>query len=185
MNKKLIVLSPGHGGADPGAIGNGLVEKRVAWEICTKTQTRLTKNCDCRILQLSQTRPDCSALDDIHYAVSEANSINADYYFAVHINAGGGTGFESYIDNNPSQEEQKVQRITHSLLAYHLKPYGLIDRGMKRRNFYEVLKPKMPAVLYEFGFIDNLKDAELLKNPQFIEALANQLAYSINVACLI
>lgn len=185
--KKIIVLSPGHGGSDPGAIEQGLVEKRLTWEICQRAKARLNKHpkCECIVVQLSSVKPDCTGLEDIQFAVSEANRLKADYYFAIHINAGGGTGFESFIDLKPSIKEEKIQRITHSLLSYFLKQYQFPDRGMKRRNFYEVLKPNMPAVLYEFGFIDNPRDAEKLSQEKFIDSLANQLAYSLTVACLV
>lgn len=107
-----------------------------------------------------------------------ANGWGADYFVSVHINAGGGRGFESYIYNGKvSQNTIPYQQIIHDHVAKGLaQKYGVKDRGKKRQNYHVLRESKMPAILFEILFIDNAEDAKLLKNDQFRQDVARLIA---------
>ena len=96
---KTIVLDPGHGGKDPGAVGrNGLMEKDVTLRISKKLRERLASRLDSKILMTRDT--------DVFIPLEErtaiANSRDADLFVSIHINASprrAATGIETYILN--------------------------------------------------------------------------------------
>lgn len=100
--------------------------------------------------------------------VQAANSWNVDVFLSIHINAGGGTGYEDFIYTSASSKSKDIQKILHSEI---MNSIDLVDRGQKSANFQVLRTTKMPAILTECGFIDHPKDAQQLKKPSFIQAL--------------
>ena len=161
-----IFIDPGHGGNDPGAVANGLKEKDLTLKIAKKIQSLLSEYEGVSV-KLSRTT-------DVYLSLSEradmANKWEADYFISVHINAGGGTGFESYIYNKPSTKSVAYQNVIHPEI---MKAIGNVkDRGKKRANFAVVRETKMPAILTENLFIDNSSDAAKLKSDSFLSQIA-------------
>ncbi|MEG6615407.1 N-acetylmuramoyl-L-alanine amidase [Peptococcaceae bacterium 1198_IL3148] len=179
----LIVLDPGHGGKDPGAIGNGLLEKRLTWELALLVKEKLANvKADVRVVQPSATNPNSTGRNEINIPVREANNMKADFFLSIHINAGGGTGFESFVYSAGSKADQIRDKLHYQIMQY-CKKHNLPDRGKKYSTHFGVLRmTNMPAVLIECGFIDNQYDAKLLADPRFLDGLANEIAYGLIVA---
>ncbi|WP_029761895.1 N-acetylmuramoyl-L-alanine amidase family protein, partial [Geobacillus thermodenitrificans] len=95
-----FVIDWGHGGSDPGAVGNGLREKDLTMKIGKMIGDMLGEY---EGVQVIYTRTDDRYLS-LEERAEIANKAGADFFLSVHINAGGGTGFESYVYNgNVSQ----------------------------------------------------------------------------------
>lgn len=182
--KKLIVLDPGHGGLDPGAVGNGLLEKSIAWMLANKVKEKLSRmRADVIIVQPSCTNPKSTKEDEMYLPPKEANKLGADFYLSLHVNAGGGTGFESYVyPASQGKEADKLRNVLHTQVMHYMARYGVKDRGKKYANFAVLRLTNMPAVLLECLFIDNANDAKLLKDETFINGLANEIAYGLIIA---
>ncbi|WP_080843887.1 N-acetylmuramoyl-L-alanine amidase [Cytobacillus gottheilii] len=163
-------IDPGHGGTDPGAVGNGLQEKNLTLTISKKirdlllqynnTQVRLSREGD-QLLTLKQ-RTDM------------ANAWGADFLLSVHINAGGGTGYEDFRYNTlpASSSTGMIQSTIHRSVMGEIRSYNVVDRGAKAANFHMLRESAMPAILTENLFIDRAADANLLKNNTFLDAVA-------------
>lgn len=182
---KLIVLDPGHGGRDPGAVGFGLTEKESALDLAQKIRSALLDRYDVRV-ELTRTEDVTVPLAD---RVAFANRLRADFFFSVHHNAfdGRARGFESYIYRGAVPPFTEVaQRWIHAEIMRALKPYGVADRGTKRADFAVLRLTAMPALLVEFLFIDNAEDNALLRNPAartaMAEATAKGLARMLDLA---
>jgi N-acetylmuramoyl-L-alanine amidase len=162
-----IVLDAGHGGKDSGAVGNGLKEKDLTLKI--------VKQIGCMLEEYEGVEVHYTRTDDRFLELSEraaiANKLKADYFISVHINAGGGTGFESYVYNgNVSAATIAYQNVIHAEI---MKAIGNVtDRGKKRANYAVLRETKMPAILTENLFIDNTNDAAKLKSEQFLQQIA-------------
>jgi N-acetylmuramoyl-L-alanine amidase len=161
-----IFIDPGHGGNDPGAVGNGLKEKDLTLKIAKKIKSRLTN--------YENVQVKLSRENDTYLTLSErakmANDWGADIFISIHINAGGGVGFESYIYNGSvSTSTIAYQNIIHEEIV---KVTGWNDRGKKRENYAVLRETKMPAILTENGFIDNTTDANKLKNDSFLDNIS-------------
>lgn len=161
-----VFIDPGHGGTDSGATGNGLVEKSLTLAISLKIRS-LLGNYENVLVKLS--RDDDRTLT-LKQRTDMANQWGADYLVSVHINAGGGEGYEDYIFNgNVSTATVANQNVMHEEI---LKQIGLKDLGKKRSNLHMTRASKMPAILTESGFIDHKGDAAKLKESAFIDKIA-------------
>src|SRR5690625_3769014 len=160
---KTVVLNAGHGGHDGGAMHQGLKEKDLTLDIAKRTQNKL-KGYDVNVVMTRTT--------DKYHSLSEianiANRNNADLFVSIHINAGGGTGFESFIYNgNVSNDTKKLQDCLHNNI---MKQLDVRDRGKKGANFAVVRETEMPAALTENLFIDG--DNNLLKKDSVLDKIA-------------
>lgn len=171
-------IDPGHGGTDPGAVGNGLREKDLTLQIATRIKDILAgyKDVSTKMSRTGDTFPSLSA------RTNEANAWGADFFLSVHINAGGGQGYEDFIYTSSSKETKTYQDNIHNEI---MKLINMKDRGQKTGNLHVLRESKMPAILTENGFIDNTSDASQLKKSAFIEAVAqghvNGLVKSFNL----
>lgn len=94
---KTIVIDPGHGGKDPGAIGRGgLREKDVALDVALRLEKLLKANCNCRILLTRKT--------DVFIPLEErtafANTNDANLFISIHANSNkkrNVSGVETYF----------------------------------------------------------------------------------------
>lgn len=161
-----IYLDPGHGGSDPGAQGHGLQEKNLTLAIATQIRNMLVNEYDGAVIRMSRSSDRTMSLVQ---RTNDANAWGADFYLSIHINAAGGTGFESFIYPNLRAPTTTYQNHIHDEV---LKRIDLRDRGKKRANFHVLRESNMPAVLTENGFIDNSSDAAKLKSAAFITSLA-------------
>jgi N-acetylmuramoyl-L-alanine amidase len=179
-----IVIDPGHGGADPGAVGNGLQEKKITYDIAYRIKKQLSRmKCEVLVIQPSEFNPNSTSKDELAIPAQRANQLKADYFLSVHINAGGGEGFESHVYPSASgKQADKLRNVLHSQVMQYLAKYGVKDRGKRYSNFYVLRQTNMPAVLIECGFIDSAKDATLLKDNTFLEGLSNEIAYGLIIA---
>lgn len=160
-----LFIDPGHGGTDTGAVGNGLREKDLTLAIALRIRDLLEgyQNVDVRLSRENDSTLSLTQRTDM------ANNWGADYFISIHINAGGGTGFESYIYISASQNSVNYQNIIHAEI---MKLLNIVDRGKKSANFHVVRETNMPAILTENGFIDNPQDAERLKQSSFLDLIA-------------
>ena len=169
-----IMIDPGHGGPDPGAVANGLQEKDLTLTLALRVGELLMS----RGAEVHFTRA-----TDHFVGLSErarmANAANVDYFLSIHINAGGGTGFESYTYSGTTGETERIRSVIHAHVAAVFASVGLPDRGQKQANFAVLRETKMPAILLEYGFIDSRADAALLDDAAFLERLAQATAAGV------
>jgi N-acetylmuramoyl-L-alanine amidase len=171
-----IALDAGHGGTDSGAVGNGLQEKNLTLNIVKKIGDMLK---DYENVEIIYTRTDDRFIE-LSERAAIANRAGADFFLSVHINAGGGTGLESYVYNGGvSSQTVALQNMLHGEILVAMRQFGNItDRGKKRANYAVLRETKMPAVLTENLFIDS-NDAKYLKNEAFLKAVGEAHARGV------
>lgn len=174
-----IFIDPGHGGNDPGAVGNGMQEKNLTLSIATQIRDMLVSEYENAEVRMSRTGDTAVSLTE---RTNMANNWGADYFLSVHINAGGGTGFESYIHTSQTSGSVRAQNIIHPAIMQQLSER---DRGKKTANFAVLRTSTMPAILTENLFIDHANDAAKLRDPAFLTRVArghvNGLAQAFNL----
>jgi N-acetylmuramoyl-L-alanine amidase len=127
-----IFIDPGHGGKDTGAVGNGLQEKDITLSIALEMQRILQNEYENVSVQLSRTSDTAVPLSQ---RAAKANRWGADVYLAIHVNAGGGTGYEDYIYEGLS-DRSTTARIRDIIHEEVIRETGFRDRGKKKANFY-------------------------------------------------
>lgn len=175
-----IVLDPGHGGKDPGAIGpSGFKEKDVTLKIGLRLRDKLTNNG----FTVLMTREKDVALGntinaDLNARSGMANNAKVDYFISIHCNSSANSaahGIETFCYKFNSVGEKLAQKIQEQLIS----STGLSNRGVKEGNFSVLRKTNMPAVLVEAGFISNSNEERLLSDDKFINIIAEAIAKGI------
>lgn len=168
-----ICLDPGHNttGPDTGAAGNYLREAWLTLDICQRIKPLLQVNG----FEVVMTRegdfvngPHDTLNQSLQTRCDIANKAGADLFISVHVNAGGGSGEEVY--HFPGSTNG--QRLAGIALYYLVQQCGWYNRGIKAAKFIVLEKTKMPAILTENGFIDNVSDASLLVAEDFRQRIA-------------
>ncbi|MET3686069.1 N-acetylmuramoyl-L-alanine amidase [Priestia megaterium] len=176
---KKIYLDAGHGGADAGAVGaNGLYEKNLVLKIQQYLISYLNSTYSDFTIKTTRTTDTFLSLSQ---RASQANSWGADAFMSIHVNAGGGTGYEDYVYRSASNASKTFQSIVHGQVQPTLLSYNHPNRGRKSANYAVLRLTNMPAVLTEIAFIDNRTDAALLQNESFLKNMGESYAKGIAV----
>lgn len=171
---KKVWIDEGHGGSDPGAVGNGLRESELVVKIARYTRDHLLNNYEDVEVRTTREFKDITVLlerrDDL------ADAWGADVFVSDHINAGGGTGFESFVFTKAGASTKAFQNVVHDEIMKVMNKRGIRDRGKKQANFSVLRETEMIALLNEFLFIDSadhkhLKDEEFLKECGIAQAV--------------
>ncbi|MCL6638099.1 MAG: N-acetylmuramoyl-L-alanine amidase [Firmicutes bacterium] len=173
----LIVLDPGHGGDDPGAVGSGLLEKDLTLDIARKTREALGEY----LAEVRLTREEDADVT-LEARAGLANRLGAGYFLSIHINAGGGTGFESYVYTGAGDTSKLLRRVIHEQVALFYRSAGFVDRGEKSANFAVLRQSSVPAALLENLFIDHPADGAKLASAEFRAGLGRAIAGGLAAA---
>lgn len=162
-----IFIDPGHGGKDAGAVALSLKEKDLTLAI-SKELKNILDDYQGTNVKLSRTTDKTVSLNA---RTDAANKWGADLFISIHINAGGGTGFESYIYNrlSKSSKTNKWRNVIHKEV---MNKNRLKDRGKKYANYHVLRETVMHALLTENGFIDTKSNANLMKQNAWIKDVA-------------
>lgn len=161
-----VFLSAGHGGSDPGAVGNGLKEKDINLQIMLACQAELVRH---GVTVVCSRTTD--AYDPVQQEVREANASGADIAVSFHTNAGGGDGSESFYYAGSSKGKRLAE-----LCEKHTKAIGQNSRGVKTNNLMFTRETTMTAVLCECAFIDTKKDITI------VDTVAEQKKFGVAYA---
>ncbi|MCM3719662.1 N-acetylmuramoyl-L-alanine amidase [Fictibacillus phosphorivorans] len=172
---KVVIIDPGHGGNDPGAVNQGSFEKTYNLAIAKKIQAYLQNNYEVKVLMTRSSDTTVSLKERTDFA----NNQKADFFLSIHQNSGGGEGFESYVYPNVGAETKKMQNTIHARTAEVMRKYGARDRGKKQANFHVLRETKMPAVLLEVLFIDNVANLALLNRTDFQNEVSAAIATGV------
>ncbi|MCD3351776.1 N-acetylmuramoyl-L-alanine amidase [Clostridium botulinum] len=169
-----IFIDPGHGGSDSGATGNGLLEKDIVLDISLK-EAKLFKELG-HDVKLSRS-------SDIYIPLSRralgANNWGADLFISNHVNAGGGIGSEVWHSIYGGKGKEYASRVEENL-AEIFKSRGIKSKkGQNGDYLYVIRNTKMPTILNEFGFIDNLGDSQKLKREDIRQKCAEAVVFGI------
>ena len=148
-----ICIDPGHGGYDPGAVGNSLEESDLnltaGLAFRDWVEADDADNGGGGTWDVYMTR-DTDVYVSLTGRCDYANSLGVDYFLSIHANAGGGNGTETYAYSSGTEADDLAHRVQEEVLD-HL---GTYDRGVKYASFTVITNTNMPAELNEMAFID-------------------------------
>lgn len=148
---KRVFIGVGHGGSDPGAV------KYVREEDANLTiALELREQLEAAGLVVGMSRT-TDENDPIGEEIREANAFKPDLAVEVHNNAGGGDGFEVFVQTNQYAAQS---RACAQAIEAEVKALGQRSRGLKTKVFGWTYNVKAPAVLLEGFFVDNYDDAK-------------------------
>lgn len=168
LKGKVIVVDPGHGGSDTGAIGPTHVEEKNVTLAIARDLSKLLSDGGAKVIMTRTSDQDVAAsavtdIDELQARVDIANQANADLFISIHADAFSGyaTGTGTYF--YPGGKDD-LARFVHEGMIRQLKLY---DRGVQSNDYYVLKHTTMPAILTEVAFISNSKEEKLLNTPSF------------------
>jgi len=192
----VVVLDPGHGGQDSGAMCAGLLEKDLTLDVTR----RIDRLLDSEGIATLMTR-----LGDTYVSLADraafANRIRNCIFVSIHFNEDNqpvATGVETYyaahqitagsimaswlpflwrpLSDLPNPESQRLAGFIQEALVARTRA---IDRGTQPGQFFVIANVTSPAVLIEGGFLTNKEDISKLTSEDYRDQIAAAVADGI------
>lgn len=147
-----VFIGVGHGGSDPGAVGH-VVEKDAALTIALAAKAELQRYGVA--VGISRTKDE---EDGITEEVREANAFAPDIAIEIHVNAGGGDGFEAYVQTNryAAASLSCAKAVERQVIAMGQNSRGIKTKPGSSGDYFMWLREvRCPAVLLEGFFVDS------------------------------
>lgn len=178
--EELVVLDPGHGGSDPGAMYGGINEKDINLSVALKTKSKL----EAMGYKVLMTRYDDSTVD-IYERPKIANNAKADIFVSIHYNAFSNqsvAGLETYYcprdrgDGKTKEQFPLASEVHNSILA----STGANNRNVRQQaGFVVIRQTNMPAILIEGGYMSNPDELKLISSDSYQDLIAEGLSKGI------
>ncbi len=184
LRGKLIVLDPGHGGTDPGAIGPRRThEKNLNWSMAVKVKAILERAGSTVLMtrpgDVDLTPASASDRDDLRVRTMVANNRKANIFVSIHHNASVNSdlnGTTTYYYPKTPYDSVLAQCLQTAMV----RGGGLDNIGIRTANFFVVKNAWMPAALLEIGYISNPQEEQTLNNPAFQQKMALAIVAGID-----
>ena len=194
---RLVVLDPGHGGKDTGALSPRKVyEKLAVLSISKRVKAHLEeKKITVRMTRTTDVYPELQERSDF------ATKVGADLFISIHADGAADSsanGVETFVmtaagcdstnhygqggDKSPKRGNQ--YDVANAVLGFSiqsnlLKTSKRSDRGLRRARFAVLKKAPCPAALVECGFLTNPEEEALMIDPTYREAVARGISNGI------
>lgn len=175
-----IVIDPGHGGYDSGAIGPSKTkEKDINLAVALKLGDLLEKQ-NVQVLYTRKTDKvtwPSNEVDDLTARNKISNDYKPNYYISIHCNSAtpSASGIETFTYSYGGKSEQLAKDVQAELI----KATNANNRGVKLGNFQVIRETDAPSVLTELGFITNTDEETLLNSDDYQNKCAQALANAI------
>jgi N-acetylmuramoyl-L-alanine amidase len=167
-----VVIDPGHGGKDPGAIGIGGVQEK---DVILPISQQVTRLLEQQGVQVMMTRSG-DYFVSLQGRTDLANRARADLFVSIHANSMGMgrpdiNGLEVYYFGD--------RRLADTIHKNIRRSVSIGDRGVRRARFYVLRNSRMPSTLVEVGFLTGYEDSPKLTDPAFRSQMAVAIARGI------
>lgn len=181
-----IVINPGHGGTDKGAIGfDGSKESELTLQFA-KMMKEKNNNPNIEIILTRST----DEFNSVVEVAEKTNSLSPDLFISLHMNNSTSIrkndksvskGAEIFIAQKDKTFDYDRSYQLANLLGNSISKSGTTFAGIKSRNqgIYVLQTVKCPSVLVEAGYMTHKEDLALLKNPKYQEKLVLSLLHGI------
>ena len=184
MTNQIVVIDPGHGGSDPGAVSNNVLEKDVNLGVALKLRKYVIQG-DYPFLPFLTRNSDCFI--SLQKRCDIANEAKASLFVSLHCNARPmrgkeGIEIETYYYPGSYVGETVASVLFNFLFVEISDKYKCIPRGIKQKAFYVLRHTICPAVLVEMGFLTDPEEAAWLKQSLNQQLLARALVEGIKIS---
>jgi len=184
----IVMLDPGHGGYDPGAITKqGVYEKSINLQIAQKVEEMLgpsgievflTREEDVDYVPDGVKGKTTKKQIDLNRRIDMAKDANADIFVSLHVNATA-SGQDSGAETFYQFQSESGQRLAELIQQELIKVPAMNRRIAKSGDFYIIKNTKMPAVIVEVGYLSSMKEQKKLQQSWYQEQLARAIAKGI------
>ena len=186
LKGRKIVLDPGHGGSDSGAIGpTGVMEKSVTLRVANEVRRLLvkegatvymTREAD---IEVSPKRAKATDIEELQARCDVANEVNADIFVSIHMDSFTNRAAKGTTGYYYSLGDKRSRVLADKIRSGVIDQIGTQSRGTQSCNFYVVKHTDMPATLLEVAFISNEQEEKLLDSEDGIRKAAQGIVDGI------
>ncbi len=186
ISEKLFVIDAGHGGSDPGAQYKDANETLNEKDFNLDVAKRIAQGLSDAGAAVIMTREDDTFIE-LHARPEIANKAVSHFFISVHFNSNVVANSASGTMTFYHRDDPDARTLAECIHAEIAAVTGLPDLGVRSdttiyQNGFAVLRhSKMPAVLLEIAFINNAVDREAMKNPEFLQRVADAVVKGIRV----
>jgi N-acetylmuramoyl-L-alanine amidase len=174
VRKRRIVIDPGHGGKDPGAIGVlGTHEKVINLKVAIDVAARLR-----RIGHDVHLTRSTDVFIELNDRAALANRLKADLFVSIHANHNPRPTFRGYTVFVANKASAASKACGQSLVTA-LQRTGIRNLGLRRMDFRVLVRTHCPAVLVEMGHLSNRAEARLLEEMAFQKTMTEAITSGI------
>lgn len=173
LKNKVIVVDPGHGGSNPGAVANNSKESDNNLAVALKLRDKLVQAGATVLMTRDSDRTvgseGLSLSEELGARVTIAEENHADIFVSIHSNDNSDSsikGAMTFYQNGKSST--LASEIENSLVS----ETGAVDKGTSSANFHVLRNTSMPSTLVEMGFVSNKEEASQLNNDSYRNKLA-------------
>ncbi len=181
LRGRLVVLDPGHGGADPGARAHGLAEAEVVLDVAQRVEGRL----GVLGMRTYLTRGSDVGLGEADRAAL-ANQIGADLVISLHVDSapsqrpsGVATAYYGADVRGKHVHSAVGERLARLIQAELVGRTDLLDCRCHAKAWELLRLTRMPAIRSDIGYLSNPDDAARLASPAFRDTVAEAVAAAI------
>lgn len=194
-NFNTVIIDPGHGGHDAGAVRHLIREADINLRLAKMLKPLLEK----RNFRVVLTRSSNKFLT-LQERVQIANAYKNAIFISIHFNSGNSdaAGIETFTLaprgtassysrslGNTSPLTGNMQDSANIALATAIqgtvqRKLGAIDRGIKRARFSVLCNIEHPAILFEGGFVSHPKESQLITNEKYLSKMASLLTDAVS-----
>ncbi|MCA0993588.1 N-acetylmuramoyl-L-alanine amidase CwlD [Pseudalkalibacillus hwajinpoensis] len=184
LSGQVIVIDPGHGGADGGAVGDNVVEKDIALKISLKLRDYL-QEAGALVIMTRETDTDLASegtkglsnrkAEDLRNRVELINEGSHHFFVSIHLNAipsSQWSGAQTFY-NPVNKESEALSRFIQDEIKRNLENTNRLAKNMD--SVYLLREAEIPGSLVEVGFLSNPSERELLNTDTY----QNKVAASI------
>lgn len=182
LSGKIIVIDPGHGGADPGTSYKDVFEKDLNLKISLYLEGELSRR-GASVIMTRDSDYDLSSANaiwrkksDFDNRIKLINNSNASLYLSIHLNYLSQTeysGAQVFYNSHNKTLAEIIQNTLNDELN------GKRDVKKIPNNTYMYRQLKIDGVLIECGFLSNYKERELLQTEEYQQKIASTIAEAI------
>lgn len=170
---RIIILDPGHGGKDPGAVKEGSSEKAIVLKVGTLVKQKLeAAGAKVFMTRTGDTYP------TLPQRVEFTKKNFGEIFVSVHVNSATSTsasGTETYYNVSTGDQYAEDKQLASAINKEIVANANMKNRGVKEGPFYVIKNMMIPSVLVELGFISNPSDREKLINDKYVELFAQSI----------
>jgi N-acetylmuramoyl-L-alanine amidase len=173
LKSKIIVVDPGHGGSNPGAVANNTRESDNNLAVALKLRDKLVQ-AGAKVLMTRDTdrtvAPEGSSLSkELADRVALANTNQADIFISIHSNSNSDATIQGAMTFYPTGKSSALASTIEKAL---ISQTGAVDKGTSPATFHVLRNTSMPSTLVEMGFVSNKEEAAQLNSDSYRNKLA-------------
>ena len=147
VNKRFVVIDPGHGGGDHGAIRGDISEKDITLDVSKRVRELLEK----KGYEVFMTR-EIDETVSLQERVEISENLVPDMFVSIHVNSSNSDAPNGLETHYYKDKSLILAKTVHASMLNHVQAN---DRGLFKSKFYVINHTTAPAILLEIGFMSN------------------------------